>query len=177
MDATDSVAVDGAASPQSEADYLDELPRGLVEAQLIEAELDAYRVSSYLDAFLEALRSEYPDQAKSLNWRTMLSANALLELAAALRVLEWEWSGLVRDDMNLPGGEHAVRQVLLNAGSDDLQPSLSLQLVKVFAEHFAWSSMRDLGAHILLDRLDTDEDQLVDYIARVLLEQFQHGVT
>src|SRR5262249_32298005 len=105
------------------------------------------------------------------------SAKVLLELAAALRVWEWEMLDLVRGDMHLPNGEQTVRQVLLNSAKDELQPDLSLQLVKVFAEHFAWSSMRDLGAHILLDRLDTDEDQLVDYIARVLLEQFQHEVT
>lgn len=149
---------------------LRDLPRDLIEAQLYEAENDARRVAVYLDAFMETLRSEYPDPVKSVNWRTMFSAKVLLELAAALRVLEWEWSGVVRDDMQLPGAEHAARHVLLNAANDALQPDLSLQLVKVFAERFAWTARRKLRASVLLDNLGADDDQLADYLANLLIE-------
>jgi hypothetical protein len=102
-------------------------------------------------------------------------ARTLLELAAALRLLEWQQktTGPRRHGAATCG--EAIRHVLLNANKDELQSQLSLQIVRVFAENFAGSAMRDLGAHVLLDKLGGDEHQLADYLAHLLLETLERG--
>lgn len=171
MDAIGKLAAhDQSPDASSPSDYLSGLPFGLVEAQLIEVEQDAWRVGTFLNAYMDAILENAPENLKRADWRGVFSAKVLLELAAALRILDWEKAGLVRQDMELPNGDEAIRQVLLNAASDELQPDLSLRLVKIFAENFAWHAMRDLGAHVLLGRLSVDEDRLADCLAQLLLQ-------
>ena len=117
-----------------------------------------------------------------------LPAAFLLELAAVLELGMWERQGVrSRLDVDLPTyreasqslGERAMRgpSEFANTGT----PPLSIAVMNVWLEHFAWDGPEFLGTDVVVDNLD--EDTFIDLLAEFVwthrqeLEQLVRGDT
>lgn len=145
---------------------LDSLPPELIASQQVEAERDADRVGEYLAAFYAACGVPPPWESASADGRCPYSAFFLLELAAALRLQEWEFQGLVKPFMGLPKADEAVRGVLLNAASPDRKLTLTRLIARTHMTHFSWLGVPLMGADIVLS--PANEEQLAEAIATYL---------
>jgi hypothetical protein len=139
------------------------LPPELVEATAREAARDADRVGRLLHelGFVPS-----PDRP------VRLPATFLLNLAAAVRMRDWELGGLhVHLSAGLPDAEHAIIDAFgLLAPKSGAEPrhsvELSRKVVALFADRFAWLGRRDWDAAFALDALD--EESAVDALAELL---------
>ncbi|NLS97463.1 MAG: hypothetical protein GXX96_35430 [Planctomycetaceae bacterium] len=135
------------------------LPNALVHAAVRHAERQAALTAAYLKA---------SDLIVRVNGR--LPAAFLLELAAVLELALWEQQDLRRHiDVDLPTYRQAADHLAARCSKGpeefaDLQAAqLSLQVLRVWAEHFAWDAPDLLGAEVVLS--DVDDDYL-DLLAR-----------
>jgi hypothetical protein len=153
-------------APTLETDDLNRLPPELVRSVANEAARDAVRAASFLDAV-----GLTPPPGGVLQ----LPANFLLNLGAAMRLLAWEVAGVVVHlEAGLPPARDAIhrvfRETVRESGYGDCtSPWLSLAVLQLSVERFAWTALRDLRADILLDF--PDEDALVEAMARFLWDR------
>jgi hypothetical protein len=99
-----------------------------------------------------------------------LPAAFLLELGAMLELGFWEREGLRRHlDVDLPTCREAAEQLAARCrkgpkefDDPDAAP-LSLQVLRVWTEHFAWDGPELLDAEVVLG--DANEDDLIDILA------------
>jgi hypothetical protein len=148
-----------AHSPLPQA--LAELPPELIQAVAREAARDADHVAAFLDQL--GLR---PTGDRASPPPPRLPAWFLLEVAAGLRLWQWEHNGL---RLHLEGGLPPAREALhgvfrrLAAAAGDPASGgdtpLSARVLGLFAERLAWSGRSDLDGDLLLG--DADEDELV----------------
>ena len=140
-----------------------EFPLDLVTAVAGDADRDADRVA----LFLQALGLK-PSPARPL----ALPAAFLLELGAALRLLEWERRGLsAHTDAGLPPSGQALREALRHLDIPELAArtlgdTLTYRVMVLFAERFAWAGREELDADVALG--EADEDALLDALADFL---------
>jgi hypothetical protein len=135
---------------------LESLPRELIVAQAREARRDAHRVGLYLSEFFAAL-------GRPLRGVNRYPLAFLLELAAALRLLEWESLGLVRQCMGLPRAEDTLHAVVLNCASPNPDLPLSKLVACTYIDYFSWLAAPMIGADVLLD--PASEQKFADAIA------------
>lgn len=140
-------------------------PPEFLDAVRNEAAIDAERVIAFLDSFSNEARKHHPGVPLSCGWRTNVSRTFLLELAAALRIFDWERQGIVHPRMNLPAAHSQLLPILQTMGQLDREPTLSRQCLQVFYDHFVWQVRQNIHASIALDELD---DELVGSIAQFL---------
>ena len=139
----------------SEADFA----RDLVTAVAVDAARDASRVVLFLDALgLEAT----PEKPMSLPSRF------LLQLGAALRLLDWEAQGFsFHRAVGLPEAREVIRHAFgsLNDSTVDWK-DLCVCVLRLSLERFAWHGWRDLGAPVAIDDLDDEAalDALAEYL-------------
>jgi hypothetical protein len=152
---------------------LQPFPPDLVQAIAQDAVADAHRVALFLDAL--GLR---PTGAGT---PLKLPAFFLVGLAAALRLLSWEQSGLhVHRDVGLPSADEALRELagaVVAPGSAALKEQVARQLLQrvlgVFIERLAWNGRALLEADLELG--EADEDALVDALADLLWSHRHDG--
>ena len=139
----------------SEADFACDL----VTAVTVDAARDASRVVFFLDALgLEAT----PEKPMSLPSRF------LLQLGAALRLLDWEAQGFsFHRAVGLPEAREVIRHAFgsLNDSTVDWK-DLCVCVLRLSLERFAWHGWRDLAADVAVDDLDDDAalDALAEYL-------------
>jgi hypothetical protein len=100
----------------------------------------------------------------------------LLDLGAALRLLEWERVG-VRSHLQdgLPPARRALTEAFrFHQERPDRGPSLSQRVMVLFVERFAWHGRRDWNAAIVLDSLD--DDAALDAVAEFLFKYRHIGL-
>jgi len=100
---------------------------------------------------------------------SVLPAAWLLDLGAALRLVEWESNRLPLDDLNLPRGDAALTSVLHRWGVPDPQLALFRQMSDAYFKHFAWHGALDLGGDFVLSPID--EERFAEQIAQFLWKQ------
>ena len=138
-------------------------PAELVEATAREAARDADRVGQLLHELGFVPSPDHP---------VRLPAAFLLDLGAALRLLDWELGGLhVHRDAGLPPAEQALhdafRGLVESAGANGAADrDLARRVVALFAARLAWHGRPELGAEVALDHLD--EDAMLDALAAFL---------
>lgn len=142
------------------------LPRELVEAVTAFANRDATCVGDYLDAQIREIQGQIGADYPCPRWQDVCSHAFVLELAAALRLREWERLKLVRSDMGLPDSETAIAEVISHLADGTLAPALSPKVLSTFVNHFAWSGLTRLGIDVLI--LASEEEELAARIAAVL---------
>lgn len=140
-----------------------EIPADLIGAAVREGERDADRVAYFLDALGLARR-----QASDPPLR--LPAGFVLDLAAGLRLLCWEQSGLLSHlDAGLPPACEALRAAfrgLTEPGIPDTDPTSGALMPRVWAlliERCAWNGRVELDADLVLG--DVEEDAFADALA------------
>jgi hypothetical protein len=147
----------------SSATAVTDLPVDLADAVRLQAELDADRVG-------RLLTQDRIDRDKG---PISVPEWLLFELAAALRLAQWEKDGIsVHVEAGLPCARQALAGIY-QALLDQLKRAqfchdtpLLFQVNALFAERFAWRSRADLDADLLLGGVD--EDELVEVLARLL---------
>ena len=96
----------------------------------------------------------------------------LLELGAALRLLEWERRGLTaHTDAGLPPSGQALREAFRHLDAPGAAPgplgdTLAYRVMVFFAERFAWAGREELDADVAMG--EADEDALLDALADFL---------
>jgi hypothetical protein len=142
------------------------LPPELTEAVVAEAERDADRVIRFLRSLGLPLDPGSPIE---------LPRDSLLQLGAALRMLDWERSGISPHiDAGLGPAHRALAEAFFPAADRPGQGAhLTRRLLLVFAHRFAWHAGRDWDAAILLDSLD--DEAALDEVARFLLAHCKSG--
>ena len=92
----------------------------------------------------------------------------LLDLAAALRLLVWEAQGFFfHIEAGLPEAQEAIGDVFRRLSEHDFVPTrISVQVLRLFVERFAWTGQQNLGADMVLDELTDDValDALAEYL-------------
>jgi hypothetical protein len=156
------------ASPPPPISLVD-LPPDLVRAVAQDAALDADRVGCFLDELLGRCRAPAAGRPPLL-----LPPDFLLELAAALRLLAWETSGLrCHLGAGLPPAQQALRDAFrwlkpataapeTGDGPERLMP----RVLALFIERLAWNGRVEWGADIALG--EAEEDVLVGVVADFL---------
>jgi hypothetical protein len=141
-----------------------DFPAELVAGVAREAEADARHVCLFLEAVGVSATPERP---------VPLPAHFLLDLAAALRLLIWERSGLRPQNIgNLPLSRHALREVLLSAATAQRASAigepgvLARRVVAAWIDHFAWGARVELGVDVLLE--EADDEALLEALADFL---------
>ena len=136
------------------------LPNDLVRFVADDAARDANRVAIFLDVLgLQACPSK----------PITLPAGFLLDLGAALRLLLWERNGLrVHRDAGLPSAHEAIVSTFKGITNPNscAWGELSLRVLVLSVEHFAWSARFELEADILLDT--PEEEAALDAMAQFL---------
>ena len=138
------------------------VPDALVQAVTRHAERQADLTGTYLRASGLCPEGE-----------VRLPAAALLELAAVLELGVWEMRGLrAHLGVDLPSYRQAAAQFAARCmkgpeefEGEDAAP-LSLQVLRVWTERFAWEGPDTLGADIILG--DVDEDEFAEVLADFL---------
>lgn len=132
----------------------------LIRAIYAAAVMDASRVARFLKWF----RQVCPNQPSALD------ADALLALAAVLRLMAWEDGGLtIHRDAGLPPWHEALAEVHgqgTGAAGTDLGRDLSLRVLKVIVRNFAWHDLNGCQPMIVLDVLNDDAslDALAEFL-------------
>jgi hypothetical protein len=142
-----------------------ELPLGLVTAVAEAAARDAARVRLFL---------EEVSLGASLALPIPLTSAFLLELGAALRLLEWERRGLSAHlDAGLPPSGRALREAFRHLVAPPVPPdppgdTLAYRVMVLFAERFAWAGREELGADVALGEADEEAllEELADFLSR-----------
>lgn len=147
---------------------LADVPEDLLSAVVAEAERDAEQVAIFLDRLFLEWSLVHPKHGPASSYRGRFSAEALLELGAALRILRWEHSRLVRDWMELPSSLQALSSVLKTPGRRSSETPWTNRVVQIFVDHFAWRAAEEHRADLLIE--SADEDWLADRIAAFLWE-------
>jgi hypothetical protein len=88
------------SSPAAFPEYV--LPPALHAALEREANHDADQVAGFLDVFCAEFDRLHPGAAMAGRWRTIFPATFYLNLAAALRLQNWEENGHIRPEFGLP---------------------------------------------------------------------------
>lgn len=143
---------------------LAEFPHDLVAYVADQAERDACCVAEYLNGL------------RSSGEETRWTAEALLDLGAALRLRAWEEDGLtVHREAGLPSAAEAIGSVYRRGTTSGEEYSplapdvpLSFAVVDLSVGSFAWTGSTYVQAEILLGV--PDESELVDAMARFLWE-------
>ena len=137
-----------------------EYPPDLIQAVAREAERDADRVGLFLTT-------------AALTPPIHLRAEFLLNLGAALRLLQWEQAGIdLHARAGLPSGKQALLDVLAVAAGQaapdvvEYVRRLPLRVTALFVEEFAWTGRLELGADVTLDPADADAllEGLADFL-------------
>jgi hypothetical protein len=147
-------------------------PSALLQAVAHQAARDADLVALFLDELgcRLALRGE---GAVPAHWPSGL----LLGLGAALRLLAWERNGArALLPVVLPDSREAIRDLFAPAAREGERPGrlqalaheLTLRVLRVWLEHFAWHGREEWGADLVLGA--AEEDALVDALAGLLWE-------
>jgi len=108
----------------------------------------------------------------------ILPAGFLLDLGAALRLLEWERRGLQAHlQAGLPPARKALSDVCRTLGKQPdpaaVPPgTLASRVLAVFVERFAWNAWAELNAEVALDQ--ADEEQVLEALADFLWEHRPH---
>lgn len=146
-----------AAVPPSFA--VNDFPAEMVAAVAADAARDADRVGLFLDNLGFRGTPEKP---------TPMPAGFLFHLAAALRLLGWEGQGFfLHREAGLPEARQAIRDAFRAlADSDADSTELSVAVLRLSVERFAWSGLPDLGADVALD--EAQEDALLEALADFL---------
>jgi hypothetical protein len=140
---------------------LDSFPGELVTALTLEAARHANLVASFLNAL-----GFVPTPQAPIRW----NADFLLELAAAMCLLDWEWSGLnIHRDAGLPSALDIVRNAFRNLAEGKMIPNggeLPRRVMILFVERFAWHARRDWNAAVTLGTLNEESalDALAEYL-------------
>jgi len=140
-----------------------DVPAELVTAIAEDADRDADRVG----LFLRRLGLE-----GSAHGPLLLPASFLLNLGAALRLLDWELRGLrVHIEEGLPSAQEAVRAAFLAVSAQSNAPisttgMLAYRVMTLFIERFAWNARKELDAQVTLEEADEDRilEELADYL-------------
>jgi hypothetical protein len=137
------------------------IPSDLVDAVASQAESNAELVVAFLGAIGLCATPGRP---------IALPRRFLLDLGAALRLLEWERLGLeAHVDASLPVASAALAAAF-RASDDgpDEDPGLAKQVMGLFIERFAWHGHRDWDAAVSLGPLDDDAalDALAEFLYR-----------
>lgn len=96
----------------------------------------------------------------------------LIELGAALRLLEWERRGLSAHlDAGLPPSGRAIRDAFRHLAAPGialgpLSDTLTYRVMVLFAERFAWAGREELDAEVALGA--ADEEALLEDLADFL---------
>jgi len=104
----------------------------------------------------------------------LLAAGFLLDLGAALRLLEWERRGLQAHlQAGLPPARIALWDVCRTLGKQPdpaaVPPgALASRVLAVFVERFAWNARAELNAEVVL--AEGDEEQVLEALADYLWE-------
>ena len=101
-----------------------------------------------------------------------LPRDTLLELAAALTLVEWEDAGLAAHTAaGLPDARTAARYALATAlpAVRRLDPGLITRVVGLFADRMAWHARAELEADVELDA--ADDEALIEHLARFLWDR------
>jgi hypothetical protein len=75
--------------------------------------------------------------------------------------------------MRLPSARDTLESIFREMTVVDGAPELSVKMLRVFVEFFAWSSREEIGANVVLDKLN-DRD-LAEKIARFLWDHRHDG--
>src|SRR4051794_14365383 len=129
-----------ATSPSSP---LDPFPDELVAAVAFEARRDANGVASLLEALGFVPTPQSPIR---------LDADFLLELAAAMRLLDWERNGIhTHLAAGLPTASEIIIQAFRNLAESGMIPhggEIPRRVMGLFVDRFAWHGRRELDATV-----------------------------
>ena len=170
-----------------EADqYLRSLPRSVLEGLRLQAESDAELVAVALGRVHESTHPKLLDLTTLDLPCDCLTAVALLNLGAALRILYWESLGLVTADMKLPPGKEAVQHALLSnlpATNNNDQLYLTRKVYEVCLGRFLLPIDGETGATVRIDG-DIDDERVIEAFAawclqlvRILQTELSRGET
>jgi hypothetical protein len=136
-----------------------DLPAEMVAAVAADAARDADRVGLFLEQLGLGATPEKPRP---------LPAGFLMDLGAALRLLVWEAEGFFgHREAGLPTAEQAIRDAFRFLTDPEANPAeLSVLVLRLSVERFAWSGQPELGADIALD--EAHEDVLLEALADFL---------
>lgn len=146
---------------------LAETPSDLICASIEQAERDAESAVLFLTDFYAELGRTPPWKGDDgLPKQSPFSIVFLMQLAAALRLLSWKANDLLRDYLDVPEPDAALREVLLNASTPDLELKLFHAVQRANFRHFSWWGSTKIGAQILV--APTDDELLASAIATFL---------
>jgi hypothetical protein len=139
-------------------------PTDLVAAITDEAALDADRVGQFLQSCGLRVSPDRPIR---------LPSSFLMDLGAALRLLDWEQAGIrVHLDAGLPTAEQLLCDILESVTGVRSSPStlplgtLTCRVVALFAERFSWHGRKELAADVIVD--EADEEDILETLADFL---------
>ena len=137
------------------------VPETMVAAVVQCAERHAVLLGSFLHSVLpaDAGRRAFP-------------AAFLLEMAALLELRHWEQEGLRQHlDVDLPSYQEAADDFVARCkkGPEEFKgaaPPLSMKVLRVWLENFAWDGPGKFGANVVLAVADTEEflNLLADFV-------------
>jgi hypothetical protein len=140
---------------------IDLFPEELRSAIALEAEADADRV-----ALLMRELGHDPSPSKPL----VMDRELLLFYGAVLRLHSWETTGIViHRDRGLPSACELLTKAaraLVEEGKRPDGTGLTIDVIDMFIENFAWHGRQHLDAPVVLDSLD--EDMALDAMAELL---------
>ena len=136
---------------------LADFPPEMIAAVVVDAERQAEGVAEFLGTLGENL---VPPSRRTPDF--------LLQLAAALRLRRWEAEGFFfHREVGLPEADQAVREALASPNAVAANPtSLSLAVLRLTLERFAWSGPRKLGVDVAVK--EANEEALLEALAEFL---------
>jgi hypothetical protein len=136
-----------------------DLPAEMVAAVAGDAARDADRSGLFLEQLGLGATPEKP---------RLLPTGFLMDLGAALRLLVWEAEGFFgHRQAGLPTAEQAIRDAFRSLTDPEANPAdLSVAVLRLSVERFAWNGQPELGADIALD--EAHEDALLEALADFL---------
>lgn len=138
------------------------VPEELRAAVVYEAKRDAELTARFLNCLFSEFERRFPESGPAGSYRGLFGSDQLLALGAALRVLRWEQSGLLRPFMGLPSAKEAVAESLQSTRF----AKLADQVVSIFTEHFSWLAAEECGVDLLVEI--ADEDALAQKLAEFI---------
>jgi hypothetical protein len=146
-----------------------------VAAVTAQATEDARHVALFLKSFENHVGiHRAPDEP------LRLPLEFLVRLAAALRIFVWEVQGLTPHlDANLPDSDTAFHDAFFPDKNADVPfDNLMVQIMGVLRDQFAWRAGPDMGADVVLGRIDDAAvDAALDSLANLLWSQRHHFKT
>jgi hypothetical protein len=126
--------------------------------------LQAHRSAELVAQYLERI-GLVPGRRQRMKRPVILPAAFLLQIAAAIRLREWELSGVAQQPLaGLPSSEDVLasafdflRAFSTGAAQDEPAPSVSGQVFAVWYRYFALTAPRDLGVNVIIGGKPPDD--------------------